>query len=53
MRQKVDDLASWMGVHAGEDVGHVVDRVDAMFLAAGYERVEDGEDSDFFETMAG
>lgn len=43
MRQKVDDLTCGMRVHAGEDVGHVVDRVDAVLLAASHERVEDGE----------
>ena len=43
MGQKVDDLACWMGVHAGEDVGDVVDRVDSVLLAASHEPVEDGE----------
>ena len=43
MRQKIDDAACGMRVHTGEDVGDVVDGVDAVLLAASDERVEDGE----------
>jgi hypothetical protein len=43
MRQKVCDVSGGMGVHAGEDVGDVVDRVDAVLFAASHERVEDRE----------
>jgi hypothetical protein len=43
MREKIDDLACGIRVHLREDVRDVVDRVDAVLLSAGYERVEDGE----------
>jgi hypothetical protein len=43
MREKVEDPGGGMRMHAGADVGDVVDGVGAVLLAAGYERVEDGE----------
>lgn len=43
MRQQIDDGVSGVLVHAHEHVFEVVDRVDVVLLAAGDERVEDGE----------
>ena len=43
MRQELVDAARGMGLHAREHVGQVRDRVHAVLLAGGDERVEDRE----------